>query len=388
MNRFTYTASTSNGDLVAGEISAETIAHAAHELESQGLTIRAIETIPLERIRADEELAEFHRHLDDLLSSKSRWLPALTAMTNELPAGGVKTEMQRLVQRISIEMTTAEFLASRDANSLLPLLAAGLHSDANAHCIHDWLDSVSQQIERRVRRRQALIYPLVLLGLAFSVLALFAIFLVPVFKAMFTEFGLTLPAPTTLAIALSDQLIIHYKRTLIALLCSGLGVYAFVYVWRRYALTNRIFGRLVSGTSANLSAMSAFTSMLAELLSFKAPLPVALRIAGQSCQHRYFEDASLRLATEFSGQLATGYSSAARKMPPLVLHALQCGENSRPNIRLLRELSRVYSERLSARLNLVADVFPVLVTFCIGLAVGFIVIALFMPLVSLVTALS
>ena len=185
MNRYTYSANSVDGKIVAGEISAETIANAAHELELQGLAIRSIEIIPIERVQADEELSEFHRRLDELLSAKSRWLPALTAMTDELPAGGVKTEMQRLVQRIAADMTATEFLASRDASSLLPLFAVRLQSNASSHRIYDWLDSVSQQVERRVRRRQALIYPLVLLALAFSVLALFAILLVPIFKAMF-----------------------------------------------------------------------------------------------------------------------------------------------------------------------------------------------------------
>ena len=134
--------------------------------------------------------------------------------------------------------------------------------------------------------------------------------------------------------------------------------------------------------------MSRFTSALAELLSIEAPLPEALRIAGRSCKHRHFRVKAEQMADqlEFDG-IALQQSPVAHNFPAVMIHALSF-EPRKPNTPLLRELARTYSERARTRVSWSTSFVGPISLIVIGLLVGFTVIALFMPLVSLVTSLS
>jgi type IV pilus assembly protein PilC len=398
MNLFWYEATNADGVRLTGEIEAETVAAAVQLLVQQGLSLRAIQQVPVEAIRERASSAEFDARISKLVERKGEWLPALRAMADELPAGGVRNEMQRLISEIEGEVTVSEFLSSRYAAMLLPLLASGLdasdnsvpteHSTDSAHRFHDWLSVLSKQIEDRVRRRNAWVYPTVLIVLVSLAAAACLVLIVPIFKAMFIDFGLSLPAPTLLAITLSDQLTIYWQRTLVVLALLVIVTIATVSLFRSYSVANRLFGRFAAGTTSNLAAMSAFTSALAELLILKAPIPVAIRYAGTISHHPYFKQLSEQFAADACQPAKLRQSLSAERWPPLLIEALRSGEAGEPNVRMLRALASVYSDRIGARIDIGSDLLPAIATFFIGITVAYFIIALFMPLVSLVTALS
>ncbi len=78
----------------------------------------------------------------------------------------------------------------------------------------------------------------------------------------------------------------------------------------------------------------------------------------------------------------------ARSFPAMLLHALSAAEDKRPCVPLIRELSHVYSERVSARLGRHSGISSPLMVIAVGFVVGLVVIALFMPLVSMVSSLA
>jgi type II secretory pathway component PulF len=389
MSRYTYEAIDVAGNPVSGEIAAMSVSKAIQELEKQGLELRSIQLLAEEQLQTKEELAQFHRRVEELLVAKNNWLPALTAMAEELPTGGVRKEIQRLVIRLGATTSVDKFLASYDASTLLPVLTAGLDTELGTRRLHHWIDTVSKQIENRLRRQRAIIYPATLICLVFFVFIMFSLYLLPIFKSLFQEFGIRLPTPTRLAILLSDQIAIHYHRTTLALLFFSSVTYVIVRHWRRRAMTNRIFGKFVAGSTSNLIAMSTYASTLAELLSLGAPVPLALQIAGRSSHHQYYQYASEQLALySLKGNAGDSLPPVAYRLPPLILHSLFRGQDGRPNVQLLREIARIYSDRTALRLNVAAESLPALATFCVAVLVAVTVIMLFLPLVSMVSSLS
>jgi type IV pilus assembly protein PilC len=237
--------------------------------------------------------------------------------------------------------------------------------------------------------RALLAYPVFLLCFGGIVLVFLVVLVVPTFDKMFLEFGLRLPAPTKFLIWISRQLTSHLPRTLIALVAAVSLGFISVRLWLRYALSTRLLGMFTSGNSANVTAMARFTGSLAELLSIDAPLPDALKIAGLACKHPHFRVAADRLARELAIPGASLLSSpCAHNFPATMRHALGDGRSGKPNIPLLRELSRMYSERARTRINWSTSILGPVSLIGLGILVGFVVIALFMPLVSLVTSLS
>lgn len=386
MNRYGFDAINKNGEVVNGDVSAESVSAAVLELEEKGLQVQAIRMVPADEESQARQETHWLKQLDETIQQRTKWLPALQAMVDELPRGRTKKDTARLVNLLQGELSSEELLASRELIQVLPLLTTGRESSNTGERLQGWLSELVRQRQKRRQRWRSITYPAVLLALAIALLAVLSAFLIPVFKSMFDEFGLFLPQITQIVIWVSDQITIYFARTvLVVLSCSGI-VFAIVFLWRRFALTNRLLGRIVSGTSSNLSAMSNLTSTLAELLSLDAPLPNALEISGRSCGHAYFADVAEKVAASVRRGLLVKSESAARKLPPCVLHALSL-ENG-PNVPLLRELAAMYSDRSRSRTDWISTILPAGSVLIVGIIVGFIVIALFVPLITLVTALS
>jgi general secretion pathway protein F len=159
--------------------------------------------------------------------------------------------------------------------------------------------------------------------------------------------------------------------------------------WRHFALTNTLCGRFVAGTASNLLAMSELIGTLALLLELKAPLGLALTIAGRQCKHDYFRQAIQSLAMNAKKGVVSEFPLRAKKrLPPLLLHALRSSESSSPNLPLLHELSAVYRDRARLRRDWITSSGPSLAVFVVGLFVLWLVVGLLSPLFMLNSSFS
>ncbi|MCA9160489.1 MAG: type II secretion system F family protein, partial [Planctomycetales bacterium] len=157
---------------------------------------------------------------------------------------------------------------------------------------------------------------------------------------------------------------------------------------------NRIFGRLVAGTTENLQAMSRLTGTLAELLGLQLPLAAALRYAGKASGHRYFAEAATQTAELAVANTAVNTAEAGvlvdptGRLPQSVVYALTAGAESQPSVAVLRELAMIYAQIAQSRQDRSIGSLPVLGVVLVGLFVGFVVVSLFLPLVRMVTSLA
>lgn len=126
----------------------------------------------------------------------------------------------------------------------------------------------------------------------------FAYFLIPLFRDMFNQFGLTLPPPTILVFWLAEQTTTYLFRSLAVIFCLMLIIIPFVRYWRSRSLSNRLFGRLVAGTSSNLLAMASLANTLSHMLRLGAPLNEALRIAGTASRCYFYQRAAIELSNQ------------------------------------------------------------------------------------------
>ena len=182
---------------------------------------------------------------------------------------------------------------------------------------------------------------------------------------------------------------LHTTRFVILVALIASGVYGVIRLWVHFAMTTRVLGFLTAGNSGSVSAMSSLTSQLAELLSIHVSLPDALWFAGQGCGHYHFKHVAEQLARHaYLGTQPLSESPFARNLPANVIYALQAGPDGSPNVALLHELSAMYGDRAGQRVDWSTGTMAQFSIVLIGIAVGFVVIALFSPLVSLVSGLS
>ncbi len=340
--------------------------------------------------RYSYELARFHQQVEQLLEHRMEWLPALDAATAELPTIGIRRDVQKFLLPLRKEYTADQFLADRDALLLLPLLARGASDEQpRESAMRNWLLLISERYSMRVRRRNAFVYPIILALLSILVFLFVSVFLFPTFRRLFSEQEIRLPSITQSTFWYADQLTIHFARTAVYVAIVAALTYFAVRLWRSQAMTHRIFGRFVSGRTANLFAMSSLISTLAELLNLKAPLPLAMEIAGRCSRHAFYDDAAKQIAKAIQSKLdAATQPIAITRMPPLLLYALRADRDGSPSIPLLRELASLYSDRARARTDWIFAGIPSVAIFVVGMFIANIVIVLFLPMIEMITTLS
>ncbi len=332
---------------------------------------------------------QVEQHFLVAIERKEVLVPALAALASEMPSGHGRREIQQLVEALRDAKTSTDLRRSKVAIGWLPLLVTGFDSESSTRRLSDLISYASRESRNRSQRRRLLAYPLAVLILAFVVLAFLSVIIVPIFGDMFADFGLLLPTPTRVVIFVAEQIRFHALRFVISLLLIAATFYGLARLWTRFSLTTRLLGAFTAGNTANVSAMSILTSQLAELLNIDVSLPDALWIAGQSCQHYHFKNVAEQLARDAHGSTAPlRASQVAHNFPANVIRALEAGPGGKPHIGLLRELSALYADRANQRIDWSTGAITQFAIVSVGITVGFVVIALFSPLVSLVSSLS
>ena len=388
MPKYQYEALAGDGELVSGEITADRVSDAIAQLESQGLqveSIRAIVSVP----DSSATKKAFYDRIDQALQNRDSLIPALEALADEMPNRDASRDVRQFANELRSGATAEQFIRRDSTAAWLPLVVRGLESSSAADRYRQLMDDATRESDNRKRLRRVLAYPLFLLAFGGAILISLVLLVVPVFAKMFSEFGLELPAPTRLLIWISRQLTFSPLQSILVIaLIFGL-IVALGRLWIRLSLSTSLLGIFTSGNSANVAAMAKFTGSLAELISIEAPLPEALRIAGRACDHRHFRVMSERMANELEVPgTRIRETSVAHNFPSTMRYALGNGRNCPPNVPLLRELSRMYSDRARERSDWSTSILGPISLIVLGLVIGFVIISLFMPLVSMITSLA
>jgi type II secretory pathway component PulF len=234
-------------------------------------------------------------------------------------------------------------------------------------------------------------YPVVLTIFVIAIIAFIAFNTLPIFEKLFDEFGLSLP--------IASQAVFQVGRTIRT---SPFGILSFLAVlgvlWfgalevAKYILQflhqSSLFGYWFVGNRRHLEAMGRWTATLAELLDIGTPLPKAVAIAGVATQHYFYHTQAAEMSQVIgdTNQSLVGHR-VARGFSPTAIAALYASDG-RPSISVLRQLADVYWGRSDYRKDNSWSWFNVLALFLIGGAVAFVVIAIFLPLMQMITSLS
>ncbi len=398
MPEFTYEALNENESVTSGRISAESVSAAVVQLEAQGLLVTSIQKatdeaspeinsplIPEATIGNDQQV--LRQRLATVLEKRDILAPALTAFAEELPPGRSRRELRELVTRLQSDATVEDFCGSDDRTaSWLLLLGRGTSSH---RLLSDLFDEAVREDESQSQWNRALIYPTCVFLGSLGVLLFLCVTLVPAFAEIFNDFELELPVMTVWLVGISGAMLRNPIGFLFGFSAAVGALYLLFQLLRIWGLPGRLGGLLTTGNSWQVTSVARFARQLAEALDAGLELPAALRLAGGVGGHSTMRLIALRLADEAEREdFDLNTSPLARRLPSTMLHALQAGPDDQPSIPLLRQLADLYTTRVRDRHNWATGFMAQFAIVGMGLAVGFVVLALFIPLVELINGLS
>ena len=212
------------------------------------------------------------------------------------------------------------------------------------------------------------------------------VFLVPMFASIFETFGTTLPLMTEVLVDFSIAMAYLSIPIAFGFVFFGIALLLFLIggQWSK-ALVDRV---PFFGSSARYASMSEFCSLLAPLVETAVPLPDALRAVASTMQPSRLKSCSRALAASYDGSMGLADAAESRKFPQEIVHLLKWEQRGSAFGEILRSWSELFARMATGRSSVISAILAPLVMVGIGLFVGLIVIALFMPLVKLLNELS
>jgi type IV pilus assembly protein PilC len=254
------------------------------------------------------------------------------------------------------------------------------------------LNRLATYIEKAMKLKKkvkgAMVYPAVVTSIAVLCIAIIMIFVVPTFAKMFSQLGGTLPLPTRMVINLSD-----FIAGVGGLLAAGAVVAFIVFLvqFRRTEkgkyLTDRILLKLpIFGVLLKKVAVAKFSRTLGTLVSSGVPILDGLDITAKTSGNKVIEYAIVEVRKGVvGGKTLAEPITKAKVFPPMVTHMIAVGESTGALDAMLGKIADFYDDEVDAAVsNLTAMMEPMLMVF-LGGAVGFIVVAMYLPIFKLIT---
>jgi type IV pilus assembly protein PilC len=351
-----------------------------------GLASRLGEAVGERKIRPRDFLV-FNQQFKTLVNAGLPILKALDLLAERAAVPQMRPILAEVRQRVRDGALLSE--AMREQGSFPPVyitvIAAGERSGNLTGVLEQYISYLRVSTGFRSGLITALIYPAVLVAAAVFVITYVVTYAMPRFADLYRELGVPLPTPTRILLAVAEPL-----RTYFLILATAVGATALVvFLWTRSragALTiDRLKPRMPLLGEVWLKAQIAqFSRTLATLLSGGTPLVPALQTSSAAI------DSALIATTVDSAadRVKEGRSlheslAETRLVPELALEMIEVGEASGSLSAMLTSVAEFYEEDVGIRLQRTLTWIPIVILVIMAVVVGFILIALYLPMFSL-----
>jgi type IV pilus assembly protein PilC len=234
--------------------------------------------------------------------------------------------------------------------------------------------------------KSALIYPVAVLVVAFIVICVIMLFVIPVFENVFQSFGADLPAPTMFVIGMS-KIFTQYWWAIFGFL--GGGIYFFLESWKRSEKMQRTMDRLllkapVFGSLVNKASVARWTRTLSTMFAAGVPLVEALDSVGGAAGNAVFKDATDQIQKDVStGASLTASMETTGVFPTMVLQMCAIGEESGSLDGMLGKAAEFYEDEVDEAVAGLSSLMEPFIIVILGTLIGGIVVSMYLPIFKL-----
>ena len=377
-----------NGKLVRGETRASGENQVQASLRRQGVTPTKIKKRRMssgKKIKP-KDMAIFTRQLATMMKAG---VPLLQAF-DIVGRGNSNASVTKLLNDIRTDVETGTSLSA--AFRKYPMYFDNLYCNLveageAAGILEQLLDRLAIYMEKteaiKSKIKSALMYPISVVVVAFVVVAVIMIFVVPSFKAVFSSFGADLPAPTLFVIGMSEFFVKFWW-----LIFGGIGggFYFFMQAWKRSEKVQAVMDRLllkipIFGTLIEKSCIARWTRTLSTMFAAGVPLVEALDSVGGAAGNSVYTRATEKIQQEVStGTSLTAAMSNANIFPTMVLQMCSIGEESGSIDHMLGKAADFYEAEVDDMVAGLSSLMEPIIIVFLGTIVGGIVVSMYLPI--------
>lgn len=388
---FTWEGKDKNGRIVRGETRAGSASIVQANLRRQGVSNAKVKKRSFSKGGkvTDKDIALFTRQLATMLRSG---VPLLQTFDIAIK-GASNPALARLLNDIRLEIESGAGLANAFRkhpvyfDSLYSnLVAAGEQSGA-LDALLDRLATYKEKILAiKSKIKGALFYPISVVAVAFGVVAVMMLFVIPQFKSVFTSFGAELPAPTLLVMSMSD-FFIQYWYLVFGSIFGAIAGLTFAYKrspQMQFTMDRLILQFPVIGEIIRKATVARWTRTLATMFAAGVPLVEALDSVGGAAGNRVYELATKQIQNEVStGTSLTISMQNANVFPTMVVQMVSIGEESGQLDSMLGKVSDFFEREVDDAVDALSQLLEPLIIVFLGTVVGGLVVAMYLPIFKL-----
>ena len=391
---FVFKAMDLTGRQATGEVEAESKQHVSDQLKSRGLivldiadkrTSKELKLPGANRVKLTD-IAVMTRQLATMVSSGMTILKALYVLEAQTESKPLAETLTKVRKDVEAGLPLSDAL-DRHQKVFSPLFVAMTRAGETGGVLESALLRVADQIESEdsLRRqvKSAMVYPGVIMTFAGIVLLALVIFLVPIFEDIFKDFGGDLPLITKITVSISDFVTGRWYLLIAGVAGSVVGFKKWKSSVRGRQQWDafRLKIPMKIGTIVQKVALARWSRTLSALTTAGVPLLRALDITGKTAGNWVIEKA---MADVIENVKRGGTIAAPLKdisvFPSMVTHMIGVGEETGALDTMLSKVADFYEDQVAAAVKSLTSILEPIMIVVVGAIVGFIVVAMYMPM--------
>jgi type IV pilus assembly protein PilC len=379
------------GKLVRGEMRAGGEAMVGATLRRQGILVQKVKKRRTSGGKAikPKDISIFTRQLATMMRSGVPLLQSFDIVAR----GSTNARVTKLLNDIrgDVETGTSLSQAFRKHPMYFDALYCNLvEAGEAAGILETLLDRLATYQEKTLAIKQkiksALTYPIAVMVVAFIVVSVIMIFVIPAFKEVFTSFGADLPAPTLFVMGMSEMFVKYWWAIFGAV---GGGLYFFFQTWKRSEAMQKKMDRLllkvpVFGDLMYKSAVARWARTLSTMFAAGVPLVEALDSVGGAAGNAVFAEATEQIQKDVStGTSLTTAMQTTSIFPVMVLQMAAIGEESGSLDQMLGKAADFFEQEVDEAVKALSSLMEPFIIVILGTIIGGIVVSMYLPIFKL-----
>jgi type IV pilus assembly protein PilC len=404
MQKFRYKIIDSTSRLRQGEIEGETLEKVADNFLSQGFTIlelkqagfnfQSLKSINIGGIPFAEKVI-FMRQMSFMINSGLPLVQALDIAKTQITNATFKKKIENVIK--DVESGTSLYKSLERQGNMFDSVTKNLvRAGEESGKLDLIMDKIAENMEKSQefmgKVKGALIYPVVILFAIVGVVAVLMIFMVPEMSKLYEGQSTALPVPTQIVVAISDFLTKGFGGVVTLIILISL-VAAFIYYRKTPSgkiVTDKLIIKIpVAGELIRKSQVASFAGTFAMLIQAGVPILDALKLVADSTTNSFFQMELMEARKKVEKGIPLSAPIINSKAFPLLLgHMIRVGEETGKLDEVVSKVGRQYAKEVDQMASNLTRLMEPVILIVMGLVVGGIALAVYLPVLNLGAALS
>ncbi|PZQ90461.1 MAG: type II secretion system F family protein [Leifsonia xyli] len=398
---WSYQGRDSGGKLVKGKLEAPTESAAVDRMRTMGLSpVKVSEAAAGTGLNREiefgggarvglKDLAVLSRQAATMVSAGLSLLKALAILSEQTENKKLKSTLAVVARDVEVGWSFSDALG-KHPRVFPPLMINMVRAGETGGFLDGALDTIAVNYEKEAKLREqiksAMTYPVMVFIMSIVAVVIMLLFIVPIFKDMFAGFDAELPLPTLMLVWLSQAMVYVVPVGIVV------GI-VFSIWWRANKNTERVRSRVdpiklkvpIFGKLTSKIAITRFCRNLADMVKAGVPILQALNIVGEASGNWVIEQAANNIANSVRvGKSISAPLAEEKVFPPMAAQMIAVGEDAGALDTMLSKVADFYDDEVKATTEALTSIIePLLIAF-LGVVVGGMVIALYMPIFSMI----